>query len=129
MKKKAVGSTGILAIAIVLTLGFGAAAFASTASYSSPLPGMQGNVTIATGSKNSAGTSAATTTPSSIGTGKAWQWLDDTSGRASNSSLTYSGYRYNLYYYNTTSRGGISLRACTDGWTDPTYINGYVNFG
>lgn len=120
---------GIFAIALVLASAFGAMAFASSGSYSAGLPIMQGNVTIATGAKNSIGSWATVTSPTSIGVGKAWQWLDDSSGRASDSSLTYSGGNYYLGYYNTTSRGGISLRACTDGWTDPSYINGYVNFG
>ena len=129
MNDKVKKGLAVACLGVALVSGGAAAALATTASYSAKLPGMQGNVTIATGRKSSSSSASATTKPTRIECGSAWQWLDDTSGRASDSKLTYAGDTIRLSYYNKSARSGISLRACTDGWKDPSIINGSVDFG
>lgn len=132
MKRSRSRSSAVFTVfgaALIASLAFGGLAFASSSYYNATLPAFQGNVTIASGKKSSATTKAATTKPTSIKAGSAWQWLDDSNGRASDSRLTYPHSSTKLVYYMKSKRGGILLRACTDGWKDPGLIKGNVNFG
>lgn len=129
MKKRLLGGGGAILVVAALSLGFAAFAFASEGPFGNTLPGWQQNITVTSGSRN-AGSDVAWVEVNSIDDGaRAWLWCDEgwEGNRLTDSSEVWASNSYTLPYYNRNG-GGVLLRGCTDGWTSPKYISGYVNF-
>lgn len=118
----------LLGVCAALACGFGGTAYASSHNLGYTLPGFQENVTIQAGTRTSSSASAAVNVTSG-GTRKLWLWCDAPSigDRLTNSVLVTGNSYYTLSYLNRNS-GNVYLRGCTDGWQEPNYIRGTVNF-
>ena len=118
-----------LALAAVLSLFAGAVAYASAGNFGYTLPEYQGNVTVTSGTRSSTASVAWVRVDSIAGGRTAYLWCDapTVNTRVTDSVLVSAGNSYTLSYYSKAS-GNVFLRGCTNGWTSPTYISGYVNF-
>lgn len=129
MKKKLTRVPLILAAALSLSLFAGMAAYASAGSFGYTLPEFQGNVTVTSGTRSSTASVAWVEVYSITDNATAYLWCDAPSvnTRATDSVLVSAGNSYTPAYYSKAS-GNVYLRGCTNGWTSPKYISGYVNF-
>lgn len=118
----------LLGVCAALACGFSGTAYASSHTFGYTLPGFQENVTIQAGTRTSSSASAAVNVTSG-GARKLWLWCDAPSigDRLTNSVLVTGNSYYTLSYLNRNS-GNVYLRGCIDGWQEPNYISGTVNF-
>jgi hypothetical protein len=130
LKRKARLAIPAYVLAVVCAAYFAVPAIAGSAGFNYELPWWQGNVTVATGFKDSTSSSYATVALDRRAGGGIF-WIDKGYNNRKTDSVTINSGSGNLYYWGPGPwSGAVQLRSCTSYWGPSSNRTiGVVNFG